>query len=605
MLTLSLYGPRGIESPGGVDFVLPAGMDEREIWTCKLPILPPLTAEGREAFVADYRRIMDRLDRDNAHSDAYWYSALGSRNTQNSLFYNALEQFWRLDQLLRLGGGKGITGKGITGKGITGKGTTVGLLLPNAGLVEPVRRLAEKHGARARLQGGLARRSLREAIRKPLQALRYVLTLCDYGRGRGDYGPEACDVIVATVSGRSLLETGRRDRDFIFGDLPADLHDSGLTVMTFAHLLGPAQPAADLARRLPPPAFRTLADIAGPRDAVAAVARSLSWRPRIGGNESGLGIDISPLIREDAAICRWRDLPSAFMMRAAFRRLLRRSPRAVLVHPFENNGWEHACRSAASAANRETVALQHNALLRSYEKLYATQRRPRPDRIVAAGPESKAALHDVFGYVKSDVGVGYSIRQSSIYRYRAKTSSPGQIRQVLVLLQGTPESLDLLNLVAESFQPEDGHTVSLRGHPSIVLEDQLPLTKLAGLPPPFRKSDNPDLHDEILKNDVTLFIGSTAGFESIALGVPAIYVDLGNAGSANPLASEPSLNRSARTPKEIRAALQELSALTEAEFQAQASRARRFFEESFARRTDEGFKQMLAALNCTPGGRHG
>ena len=589
MPTLELYGPRVDGSPEGLNFVLPTGMDERETWTGRAQSLAPIPAERRRAFVADYRRIMDRLDRENAQADAYWYSALGSRNTQNSRFYNALEQLWRLDRYLDTGG----------------SASTVGLILPNASLVEPVRRLAEKHGARTRLRAGLTRRSLRETIRKPLQALRYVLTLCDYGRSRGDHGPADCDTIVATVSGQSLLETDRRDRDFIFGDLPADLHDSGFTVMTFAHLLGSTQPAADLARRLPPPAFRTLADLTGPRDAVAAVAQSLSWRPRIGGIESDLGIDISPLIREDAEVCRWRDLPSAFMMHAAFRRLLRRSPRAVLVHPFENNGWEHACRSAATAAGTRTVAVHHSALLQSYEKLYADSRRPHPDRIVAAGPASKALLQNVFGYANGKVGTGYSVRQSPIYRYDAKTKPPGRIRDILVLLQGTPDTLDLLNLLADAFPGTDGYTVSLRGHPAVAIEDQLPLTKLASLPPPFRKSDNPDLHGEILENDVAFFIGSTAGYESVALGVPTIYVELGHAGTANPLAAEPALSRTVGSAEEITAALEELSAMTQAQFEQEASRARRFFEESFARKTDEGYKHMLAALNCTPGNSHG
>lgn len=579
MLTLDLYGPAYPSRSGTPTFVLPTSTEEREAWLGRLASLPPLTENGQRDFLADYRSIMDGFDATNARSDAHWYSALGSRNTQNSSLYQGLEQLWRLDQQLTR---------------LDAQGSPLGLVIPERRMLRPVRQLAQLRGIRTQLRDGFPARRWLDPLRRPWGALRYLLILCDYGRMHGDYGPAGNDVLIVTVSTGEFLQPERSVRDFIFSELPADLAKAGHKVLMVTQLTGQIQPAAGRAHTLPPPPIRTLVDLARPRDVFSAILRAASWRPAVKRVRSRLGIDLASLLRHDIQTCRWRDLPTAFLLRKVLDRLLDRNPHAVLAHPFENNGWEHACQSAAQARRSSTVAFQHNALVPSSEKIYASRRRPHPDRIIAMGPAAKAMLCDRFGYSSAGVSVGYAMRQSAVYRQVPKTAPPQTVKRIVVLLQGTADSVALINLLVDAFSDQGEYLVTLRPHPAIPLAGQLQKTKLDELRPPFRASSKSDLYADILDHDVAVSAGSTAGWEAVALGVPTIHVDLGFAASNNPMFAEPALCRTAHNAEELVGALRDISGLSDSQFKAEAHCARRYFEECFSMKNDDAFKRIAA-----------
>ena len=580
MKVLNLYGPTYSGRLGNPDFVLPASMEEQEVWIGRVAGLPPLVEGVQPDFLADYRSILDGLDDANGKSDAYWYSALGSRNTQNSFFFQGLEQLWRLKQQLAVACTDDVP---------------LGLLVPDRRMLGPIRALARSHGIKTRLRDGFARRWL-DPLRRPWGALRYLLKLCDYGRRHGDYGPKGNDALIVTVSSDELLQPERSIRDFIFGKLPSDLVNAGCKNLTLVQLTGQIQPAAGRAHALPPPPIRTFVDFARLGDIFFAVLRAAAWRPAVGSIKSSLGVHVATLLRHDAKICRWRDLPTAFLLHGMLGRMLDRNPQAVLVHPFENNGWEHACQSAARARGRVTVAFQHNALVLSSEKIYASRHRPRPNRIVAMGKGAKAMLCDKFGYGEEMVDVGYAMRQSAIYDHVPKAVAPKKVRRILVLLQGAADSVTLINLLADAFSDQDEYLVTLRPHPAISLAGQLQKTKLAKFRAPFRASKERDLYADIFDHDVAVSVGSTAGWEAAALGVPIVHVDLAGAASNNPMFVEPALCRTVRDAEELIEALHDIENLGADEFKAEAGCARRYFEDCFSMKTDGGFKGIVTLL---------
>ncbi len=579
MLTLDLYGPAYQGRSGKPGFVLPTSTEEQETWLGRVASLPPLTENGQRDFLADYRSIMDGFDDANAQSDAYWYSAFGSRNAQNSSLYHGLEQLWRLDQQLTR---------------LDVQGSPIGLVIPERCMLQPVRQLAQLRGIRTQLRDGFPAHRWLDPLRRPWGALRYLLILCDYGRMHGDYGPAGNDVLIVTVSADELLRPERSVRDFIFGELPADLAKAGCKVLMVAQLTGQIQSAAGRAHTLPPPPVRTLVDLARPRDVFSAILRAAAWRPAVGRVRSRLGIELLSLFRNDVQICRWRDLPTAFLLRRVLDRMLDRNPRAVLAYPFENNGWEHACQSAAQARHSFTAAFQHNALVPSSEKIYASRRRPHPNRIIAMGPAAKTMLCDRFDYSAEVVCVGYAMRQSAVYRHVPKTAAPQTVKRILVLLQGTADSVALINLLVDAFSDRGGFSVTFRPHPAIPLAGQLQKTKLAELRPPFLASSKSDLYADILDHDVAVSAGSTAGWEAVALGVPTIHVDLGFAASNNPMLAEPALCRTAHNAEELVGALRDIAGLSDSKFKAEAHRARRYFKECFSMKSDDAFKRIVA-----------
>jgi hypothetical protein len=289
--------------------------------------------------------------------DCYWYSALGSRNTQTSRLYQGLEQLWRLDRLLAAG-------------------ADLSLVVPDRAVLPLVRSLARARGVEARFHGGYPRRGWLDPLRRPWGALRYMLALCDFGRSHGDYGPVDNDTIVVTVSMTSLLQPDRRVRDLCSATCQR-IAAAGRVLMP-AQITGDPRPGPVPARTLPPP---PPSHRGRPRPAARCHGRR-PCVPRLGGRASDphgrLGIDLAPLLRLDAAASRWRDLPAAEMLRAALARLLRRSPRAVLLHPFENNGWEHACQAAARPRAQPDRRHPAQCAAAVGGKTYASRHRPHP-----------------------------------------------------------------------------------------------------------------------------------------------------------------------------------------------------------------------------------
>jgi hypothetical protein len=361
-------------------------------------------------------------------------------------------------------------------------------------------------------------------------------------------------------------------------------------------ITGTIQPAGGRARHLAAPPIRTFVDMARPRDVAKAILGAATWRPVSSKAQSRLGISVAPLVMHDLRISRWRDLPTAFLLHGVLKRLSDRNPAAVFAHPFENNGWEHACQAAARSGGRKTVGFQHNALIPASEKTYASRRRPQPTRIVATGTAAKNALCNVFGYSASRIDVGYAMRQSGAYRQARKTHRPLAGDRIVVLLQGTAASMALLNILSDAFPETATCTVTLRPHPAIPLDRQLAKSAIGTLRRPFRASDRSDLYADLLDHDIAMSAGSTAGWEAVALGVPTIHVDIGSAASNNPMFAETALCRTARNSEEIHRALSEIVSLSDAAFEVETMRARRYFESYFARKTTDAFNRVVAAL---------
>ena len=91
-------------------------------------------------------------------------------------------------------------------------------------------------------------------------------------------------------------------------------------------------------------------------------------------------------------------------------------------------------------------------------------------------------------------------------------------------------------------------------------------------------------------------VGSTAGWEAAALGVPIVHVDLAGAASNNPMFVEPALCRTVRDAEELIEALHDIENLGADEFKAEAGCARRYFEDCFSMKTDGGFKGIVTLL---------
>jgi hypothetical protein len=542
--------------------------------------LPGLPRHERSATLDDYLRCADEIDAYNYAKPAYWRTALGIRDVEKSRFFNGLDQLWRLRHLFR---------KAQEGSG------DIALLVSDAGFAKLAGELAAKNAWRVSIRLGPRWPRWWSRLHDRWQGLRYVLSLAAPLGARRRSVPESADIIVATVSTLKRIQSTEGPKDFIFGQLPDQLVAKGKNIAMFAQLVGETRRPDDGA---PPAAafpIRSFGDLTGPFDAIWSFCRALLSPIRAPAITSALGLNVKALIRSDIERARWQDLPANMLLERALSRLIKRSPKAVLLHSFENNAWESVCQDLARRFGIKSVGLQHNALIRSHLKLYRNARRPAPDAIIVSGPVYQRLLRDEFGYDSARVVCGFAVRQFDIYSNRAKTSPPGEPQRILVMLQEALTSPLFLDLVGMAFKGAKGLTVTLRSHPAVPIAEILQNSRLR-LRPPFRKSTSQSLYDDLDSHDVAVCGGTTAELEAVAFGVPCVFVDTGETVPANPLFAEPALNTVASDAIELRAACEKLAALPVREFADQHRAARAFVEGAFRAPTARAFDKILETL---------
>ncbi len=556
------------------------GSDDVHRWGNAHRWLPGLPQDERSATLDDYLRCVGELDAHNYTKPAYWRTALGIRDVDKSIFFNGLDQLWRLRSLLaktQQGGGD------------------IALLVSGAGFAKLAGELASKNGWRVSIRLKPRWHGWWSRLHNRWQGLRYALSLVAPLGTRRPTVPASADIIVATVSTLDLIRSSEGPRDFIFGKLPDQLATKGRNIAMFAQLVGETRlPDGGSCSDASFP-IRSFGDLTGPLDAIWSFCRALLSPIRTPAITSDLGLDMKSLIRSDVERARWQDLPANMLLERALSRLIKKSPKAVLLHSFENNAWESVCQDLAQRFGIKSVGLQHNALIRSHLKLYRNARRPAPDAIIVSGPVYQRLLRDEFGYDSARVVCGFAVRQFDIYSNRAKTSPPGEPQRILVMLQEALTSPLFLELVRTAFKGAKGLTVTLRSHPAVPIGDILQNSRLR-LRPPFRKSTSQSLYDDLGSHDVAVCAGTTAELEAVAFGVPCVFVDTGETVSANPLFSEPALNMVTGGAVELRGACEKLASLPSREFTDQHRAARAFVEGAFNAPTAKGFNRILETL---------
>jgi len=555
------------------------GADDGHRWGIDHRWLPGLPPEKRAAALDDYLTCIGRLDTYNHATPAYWRTALGIRDIEKSIFFNGLDQLWRLRHLLQQipGGGE------------------LKLLVSDPGFARLAGKIAVENGWQVSIRLEPRWRRWWSRLYGHWQALRYLLTLAAPPGVRRPAVPTSADIVIATISTFDRIRRDQGKRDFMFGQLPDQLAAEGKKVVMFAQLVGETNPADAEARAAAPFPVRTFADLTGPLDAVWSFCQSLTARLRTSAMVSSLGLDLRPLIASDIARARWRDLPANMLLERAIGKLVRRSPNAVLLHSFENNAWESVCQDLGRDLGKKSVGLQHSALIRSHLKLYRNAMRPAPDAIIVSGPVYQQLMQDEFGHDASRLVCGFAVRQFEIYSRRPKTSPPGEPQRILVMLQEALTSPLFLDLVWMAFKGANGLTVTLRPHPAVPLGHMLANTQLR-MHPPFRESTLKSLYEDLDAHDVAVCAGTTSELEAVALGVPCVFVDSGETVSANPIFADPALNMVATDAVELRAACEKLAGLPEPEFSDQQRAARAFFEGAFSKQSPKGFNAILKAL---------
>jgi hypothetical protein len=190
---------------------------------------------------------------------------------------------------------------------------------------------------------------------------------------------------------------------------------------------------------------------------------------------------------------------------------------------------------------------------------------PLPDVIVTTGPLIKEWLEREGNYPEGVFKAACALRQSRDRQAQPKERGQRLNKVLVALAASLEEYVNTLVFLEKAFASSNGHEVRVRPHPTIPLEAALEMAPLTCQD--FYTPSMGSLADALKWADVVLYAASTVGMEAVGLGIPVIYLDLGDFLDTDPMFGWQEFKWSVREPDALIHTIQRIESLPEARFQ--------------------------------------
>jgi len=389
-------------------------------------------------------------------------------------------------------------------------------------------------------------------------------------------GPRTA-LLFTWVDRRSFAPDGSY-RDPHLGPLPRLLRERGYEVAFLARVLH-SIPFAEAVRRLAatgervvfPDAYLELDD---ERD---TARRAGAFFPEIPEDATVAGVPVAGLAREFVEEQRPTG-SGALIIEALVRRLAEAGVRPErIVYTAEGHDWELVLARAAGRhlPEAQLVAYDNLNMSRLGLSMFPApgEPRPLPDRIVTNGE----AFRDVLaaeGLPAELVRVGCGLRHETLWDEPRAGTRARPLRVLVATEIVLGPSAELVEKALAAFAGDDRFELVVKAHPLLV-RSQLPQ---AGR---LRFDDAPML-ELLQRTDVLLYTYTAVAFEALAVGVPPVHVRMESTLDLDQLEFAPELRWEARTPEQLRSAVEEIAALDEAALADWRARARAAAQRALA-----------------------
>jgi surface carbohydrate biosynthesis protein (TIGR04326 family) len=262
-----------------------------------------------------------------------------------------------------------------------------------------------------------------------------------------------------------------------------------------------------------------------------------------------------------------------------------------VIFPFENQPWEKALRLGLRDAT-ESVGSQHAPVSERWFPYFPSRRDlaagELPDRIRTIGPLWRR-LFAAHGYPPERLDMAAPLR----YRHLAELAltrarSEGEPATVVVAASiGPSDSLELLVKAVRGTEPLPGVSLRIKLHPKLgvaredFIRDVLQVLQANALPSTVSFVDGP-VADALSDADVLLYNTSSVSYEALAAGMPIVFVASDFWFDADPVPPGRGVGELARTPAEIRAAVERALREDGAAVERRRERARALLDDAFA-----------------------
>ena len=289
------------------------------------------------------------------------------------------------------------------------------------------------------------------------------------------------------------------------------------------------------------------------------------WPAEIGG------VDVSTLVRRAILhACRSGSTFTNLKIYHASARFARTVPIARCLYPYENRSWEKMFMLGIRSSSPETriVGYQHASVTLSHTNFILGNREshtlPLPDAVVTTGPVVKEWLERDGNYPEGIFNAGCALRQSQNNHLQPRKRREEISRVLVALATSLEEYVNTLVFLERAFDGSKEYDVQVRPHPTIPLESALRIAPLTHQN--FYSPSTGSLADDLQWADVVLYASSTVGMEAVSLGIPAIYIDLGNFLDTDPMFGWNDFKWSVSEPSELKNTIRAIEAIPDHRF---------------------------------------
>jgi len=384
------------------------------------------------------------------------------------------------------------------------------------------------------------------------------------------------------------------EHETYFGTLPAELRGQGRQIGFLTTLTTWVHPLDDIVRNLAAAADTVVVpeEALGLRDAMWIAVRTLRAPARVRDRFQVRDVDLSGLIVDELRR-EWAKPRQLWALQFFHvgRFLARHGQPAEVMFPFENQPWEKGLRLGLREAlpAADSVGWQHTPISRRWFPYFPSRRDlaagQLPERILTIGPLWRR-LFEAHGYPPERLEVAPAYRYGDLAEPAVERVRAGEASVLVAGSIGRSDSLELVLKAVRALGPT-ALRLHIKLHPKLgvtkdaFVRDVLAALPAQALPESVSFVDGP-VAGLLRAADVLVYNTTSVSYEALAAGLPIVFVASDFWFDVDPIPSEAVAGESARTPEELRAAVERALAESPEQAAARRERGRKLLAEAFA-----------------------
>ena len=318
----------------------------------------------------------------------------------------------------------------------------------------------------------------------------------------------------------------------------------------------------------------------------------------INGKQEIAGLDVSYLLKKEVITdCRTHRFYTNLLEYYCVKALLSRIQIERFIYPFENRSWEQMAIYALREAqkNIKIIGYQHSSITSRHLNLILEDEEraviPLPDQVITIGEITKGFLETTGNFPKAMLRIGCALRQAIISNSELRKRSD-KINNILVVVTSSlDEYVKTLRFLNKSFCNHNLFEIRISPHPIFSIEKAIKLASPLNFN--FKVEKDVSIKESLKWADVLLYTSSTVSLEALSLGIPVIYLELGELLKPDPLFGYDGLKWAVSDPDNLLATIDFIDNLPNGEFRILQDKAKEYTRRYFYPVTEENLEQFI------------